>query len=84
MRQRERERETSETERERPVRQREREREDRERERAAKLAHALCFDAIFDVFVNEEFKIPYDSETLQSMFRFPDFEKFGFRAMTFR
>ena len=28
-----------------------------EGERAAKLAHALCFDAFFDVFVNEEFKI---------------------------
>ena len=32
-----------------------RERE-RERERAATLAHALCFDAFVDVFVNEEFK----------------------------
>ena len=38
-------------------REREREREERERERAAKLAHALCFDAFVDVFVKEEFKI---------------------------
>ena len=30
---------------------------ERERERAAKLAHALCFDAFVDVFVKEEFKI---------------------------
>ena len=29
----------------------------RGRERAVKLAHALCFDAFVDVFVNEEFKI---------------------------
>ena len=38
-------------------RERERERGGRERERAAKLAHALCFDAFVDVFVKEEFKI---------------------------
>ena len=42
--------------------ERERERERgggrvRERERAAKLAHALCFDAFVDVYVKEEFKI---------------------------
>ena len=43
-----------ERERERESKQRERE---RKRERAAKLAHALCFDAFVDVFVNEEFKI---------------------------
>ena len=58
------------------LRERERERE-RERQRAATLVHALCFDAFVDVFVNEEFKM------ILKLFN-PDFEKFDFRAMTFR
>ena len=56
---------------------RERERE-RERERAATLAHALCFDAFVDVFVNEEFKMIvklfnqcFDFQTLKNLISEP-------------
>ena len=39
---------------------------------AATLVHAVCLDAFVEVFVKEESKILNSSETIQSMFRFPD------------